>query len=90
MKEGLCMKHKKIDIVALFLFLGVFIAALDNGIISAALTTINQSFNITSQIGSWGITIYTLGMAITTPIAGKLADMYGRKNYSSLKHFCLV
>nr|WP_229767945.1 MFS transporter [Staphylococcus sp. McC-251-APC-3A2] len=73
------LKHKKFDIVALFLLIGVFMAALDNGIISAALTTINQSFEISAQMGSWGITIYTLGMAVTTPIAGKLADMYGRK-----------
>ncbi|QLK86999.1 MFS transporter [Staphylococcus sp. 17KM0847] len=54
-------------------------AALDNGIISAALTTINQSFEIPPQMGAWGIAIYTLGMAVATPIAGKLADMYGRK-----------
>lgn len=73
------MNNKKFDIVALFLLIGVFMAALDNGIISAALTTINQSFDISAQMGSWGITIYTLGMAVTTPIAGKLADMYGRK-----------
>lgn len=73
------MKEKKYDIVVVFLLIGVFMAALDNGIISAALTTINQSFEITAQMGSWGITIYTLGMAISTPIAGKLADMFGRK-----------
>ncbi|EKU50139.1 MFS transporter [Staphylococcus massiliensis] len=73
------MKKKSFDIVALFLLLGVFMSALDNGIISAALTTINNSFDIDAQMGSWGITIYTLGMAVTTPIAGKLADMYGRK-----------
>src|SRR5699024_11202963 len=73
------LNQKKFDIVALFLLIGVFMAALDNGIISAALTTINQSFEISAQMGSWGITIYTLGMAVTTPIACKLADMYGRK-----------
>ncbi len=54
-------------------------AALDNGIISAALTTINTSFEVTPVLGSWGITIYTLGLAVTTPIVGKLADRYGRK-----------
>ena len=44
------LKHKKFDIVALFLLIGVFMAALDNGIISAALTTINQSFEISAQM----------------------------------------
>lgn len=66
--------------VALWIFtLGVFMSALDNGIISAALTTINSSFDVTEIQGAWGITLYTLGMAITTPIVGKLADRYGRK-----------
>lgn len=72
-------KQTKFNFVALLLLIGVFMAALDNGIISAALTTINQSFDIQPQMGAWGIAIYTLGMAVATPIAGKLADMYGRK-----------
>ncbi|RKD26063.1 transporter [Ammoniphilus oxalaticus] len=59
--------------------IGVFMAALDNGIISAALTTINTSFEVSPTQGSWGITLYALGMAVTTPIVGKLADRYGRK-----------
>ncbi|AVQ33890.1 MFS transporter [Staphylococcus muscae] len=73
------VKETKFNLVALLLLIGVFMAALDNGIISAALTTINQSFEIQPQMGAWGIAIYTLGMAVATPIAGKLADMYGRK-----------
>lgn len=61
------------------LLIGVFMAALDNGIISAALTTINSSFDVSATAGTWGITLYTLGLAITTPIVGKLSDRYGRK-----------
>lgn len=61
------------------LLIGVFMAALDNGIISAALTTINSSFDVSATLGTWGITLYTLGLAVTTPIVGKLADRYGRK-----------
>ncbi|WP_102691101.1 MFS transporter [Rummeliibacillus pycnus] len=65
---------------ALVLFsIGVFIAALDNGIISAALTTINSSFGVSANWGAWGITLYTLGLAISVPIVGKLSDRYGRK-----------
>lgn len=59
--------------------LGVFMAALDNGIISAALTTINSSFNVEANWGAWGVTLYTLGLAISVPIVGKLSDRYGRK-----------
>src|SRR5699024_11484154 len=52
---------------------------LDNGIISAALTTINGTFIVSATLGTWGITLYTLGMAVATPIVGKLSDRYGRK-----------
>src|SRR5690554_2920515 len=65
---------------ALILFcIGVFMAALDNDIISAALTTINSSFAVSPNWGAWGVTIYTLGLAISVPIVGKLSDRYGRK-----------
>lgn len=59
--------------------IGVFMAALDNGIISAALTTINDTFEVNPNWGAWGVTIYTLGLAISVPIIGKLSDRYGRK-----------
>lgn len=59
--------------------IGVFMAALDNGIISAALTTINKSFDVSANWGAWGVTIYTLGLAISIPIIGKISDRYGRK-----------
>lgn len=59
--------------------IGVFMAALDNGIISSALTTINSSFDVSANWGAWGVTIYTLGLAISIPIIGKISDRYGRK-----------
>lgn len=72
-------KQSKINVGFFILLIGVFMAALDNGIISAALTTINASFDVSATAGTWGITLYTLGMAIATPIVGKLSDRYGRK-----------
>lgn len=69
----------KTKISFIILLIGVFMAALDNGIISAALTTINSSFGVSATVGTWGITLYTLGLAIMTPIVGKLSDRYGRK-----------
>lgn len=59
--------------------IGVLMAALDNGIISAALTTINSSYDVSPNWGAWGVTIYTLGLAISIPIVGKISDRYGRK-----------
>ncbi|MDQ0177589.1 MFS transporter [Bacillus chungangensis] len=65
---------------ALTLFtVGVFMAALDNGIISAALTTINRSFGVSASWGAWGVTLYSLGLAVSVPIVGKLSDKFGRK-----------
>src|SRR5690625_1803665 len=72
-------KTSKVNTGFIILLIGVFMAALDNGIISAALTTINSSFDVSATAGTWGITLYTLGLAITTPIVGKLSDRYGRK-----------
>lgn len=59
--------------------IGVFMAGLDNGIISTALTTINDSFNVSPSWGTWSITLYTLGIAISVPVIGKLSDRYGRR-----------
>src|SRR5690625_2763788 len=73
------LDHKYSNIGFIVLLIGVFMAALDNGIISAALTTINASFDVSATSGTWGITLYTLGLAIATPIVGKLSDRYGRK-----------
>ena len=74
------VEQKSSQTWALVLFaVGVFMAALDNGIISAALTTINNSFDVNANWGAWGITLYTLGLAISVPIVGKLSDRYGRK-----------
>lgn len=61
------------------LSIGVFMAALDNGIISAALTTLIDAFEVSATWGSWSVTIYTLGMAISIPVVGKMADRYGIK-----------
>lgn len=64
----------------IFLFtFGVFMAGLDNGIIGTALTTINESFGVSPDWGAWTITLYTLGIAISVPIVGKLSDRYGRR-----------
>ncbi|WP_416828379.1 MFS transporter [Ectobacillus polymachus] len=73
---------------AIILFsIGVFMAALDNGIISAALTTINRSYNVSASWGAWGITLYTLGLSVSVPIIGKLSDRYGRKKLFMVEVF---
>ncbi len=72
-------KSKSATLALIILIVGVFMSALDNGIIASALSSINYSFHVGEVQGTWGITLYTLGMAISTPIVGKLADKYGRR-----------
>ena len=70
---------KHIAVIATIYLLGLFIGALDTGIVTPARTVIQNGFGIDDAFGVWMITIYTLAYAVSIPIMGKLADMYGRK-----------
>lgn len=59
--------------------LGLFIGALDTGIVTPARTVIQADLGVDDQSGVWLITIYTLAYAAAIPVMGKLADKYGRK-----------
>ena len=65
-------------ILALYL-LGIFMGAIDTGIVSPARTLIQNSLGVDGPTGIWMITIYTLAYAAIIPISGKLADRFGRK-----------
>lgn len=58
---------------------GLFLAALDQTIITTALGRIVEDFNSFSSL-SWVVTAYLLTTTVTVPIAGKLSDMFGRRN----------
>src|SRR6476659_8049610 len=60
------------------LMLGMFLAALDQTIVSTALPTIVGDLGGLDHL-SWVVTSYLLASTISTPIYGKLGDMYGRK-----------
>jgi len=60
------------------LMLGMFLAALDQTIVSTALPTIVGDLGGLNHY-SWVVTSYLLASTISTPIYGKLGDMYGRK-----------
>jgi EmrB/QacA subfamily drug resistance transporter len=60
------------------LMLVMLLASLDSTIVSTALPTIVGSLGGIEQL-SWVVTAYLLASTITTPVAGKLGDVYGRK-----------
>ncbi|GAA3547819.1 MDR family MFS transporter [Nonomuraea rosea] len=60
------------------LMLGMFLAMLDGLIVGTALPTITGELGGLSLL-SWVVTAYLLAAAATTPIWGKLGDLYGRK-----------
>lgn len=67
-------------LIAMVYLLGLFMGALDTGIVTPARTVIQSGLGIDDQMGVWIITVYTLAYAAAIPITGKLADRYGRKN----------
>ncbi|WP_254205365.1 MFS transporter [Nocardia alni] len=60
------------------LMLGIFLAALDQNIVSVAIVRIADSLHGFDQ-QAWATTAYLITATITTPLYGKLADIYGRK-----------
>ncbi|TLS35423.1 MFS transporter [Pseudalkalibacillus caeni] len=70
---------RNLRFILITFLLGVFLGALDSGIISPALTTLIEELNIGLKWSVWVITIYTLVYAVSMPIVGKLSDIYGRK-----------
>ncbi|MFB7719549.1 MDR family MFS transporter [Nocardia sp. NPDC056100] len=60
------------------LMLAMFIAALDQTVVSTALPTIVGDLGGLSLL-SWVLTAYLLAMAVSTPLWGKLGDLFGRK-----------
>lgn len=60
------------------LMLTMFLAALDQTIVSTALPRITSDLNGLGQL-SWVVTAYLLASTASTPIWGKISDLYGRK-----------
>jgi EmrB/QacA subfamily drug resistance transporter len=64
--------------VFMALMLGMFLAALDQTIVSTALPTIVGDLGGLNHL-SWVVTSYLLASTVSTPLYGKLGDMIGRK-----------
>jgi EmrB/QacA subfamily drug resistance transporter len=72
------MSHRQILLVFSGLMLGMFLAALDQTIVATALPTIVGDLGGLNHL-SWVVTAYLLTSTASTPLYGKISDLYGRK-----------
>ncbi|MEU4112821.1 MDR family MFS transporter [Streptomyces sp. NPDC048208] len=69
---------KSVRVVLLALMIAMMLAMLDNMIVGTAMPTIVGDLGGLEHL-SWVVTGYTLATAASTPVWGKIGDMYGRK-----------
>lgn len=72
------LSNRQILTILSGLLLGMLLAALDQTIVSTALPQIVGDLNGLEHI-AWVTTAYLLASTVTTPIWGKLGDLFGRK-----------
>ncbi|MFD8541903.1 MDR family MFS transporter [Streptomyces rubrogriseus] len=75
---GAGKQPRSVRVVLLALMIAMMLAMLDNMIIGTAMPTIVGELGGLEHL-SWVVTAYTLATAASTPLWGKLGDMYGRK-----------
>ena len=78
MTEPQVYSKRTIYVAMAGLMLGMLLAMLDNLIVSTALPTIVGDLGGLAHL-SWVVTGYALAAAASTPIWGKLGDLYGRR-----------
>jgi EmrB/QacA subfamily drug resistance transporter len=72
------LSHRQILIVMSGLMAGMFLAALDQSIVGTALPRITSELGGLNKL-SWVVTAYLLTQTSSTPLWGKISDLYGRK-----------
>lgn len=72
------LDRRRVIVIIGALLLGMLLAALDQTIVATALPTIAGDLHGLSEL-SWVVTAYILASTASTPLWGKLGDLYGRK-----------
>ena len=72
------LTHKEIMVVLSGLMTGMLLAALDQTIVSTALKNIVEEFDGLNHY-TWVVTAYLLTSTASTPLYGKISDLYGRR-----------
>jgi EmrB/QacA subfamily drug resistance transporter len=65
-------------LIVVGVLIAMLMAALDQTIVSTALSTIGRELGNSTQL-TWVVTAYLLAATVVTPIYGKLSDLYGRR-----------
>ena len=77
-EEAAGAEHRRILVILGALMMGMALAALDQTIVATALPTIAGDLHGLNHL-SWVVTAYLLTTCISTPLWGKLGDLFGRK-----------
>jgi EmrB/QacA subfamily drug resistance transporter len=72
------LTHRQIIIVLFGVMAGMLLFALDQGIVGTALPRIVSELGGLDKL-SWVVTAYLLTSTATTPLWGKISDLYGRR-----------
>jgi EmrB/QacA subfamily drug resistance transporter len=74
------LTHRQILAILGGLMAGMFLAALDQTIVATSIRTIADDLRGLS-LQAWATTAYLITATISTPLYGKLSDLYGRKPF---------
>jgi EmrB/QacA subfamily drug resistance transporter len=74
------LSHRQIVTILVGLMLGMFLAALDQTVVATAMRTIADDLDGFS-LQAWATTAFLITSTISTPLYGKLSDIYGRKPF---------
>jgi EmrB/QacA subfamily drug resistance transporter len=72
--------HRQILTILGGLMLGMFLAALDQTVVSTAIRTIADDLK-GYDLQAWATTAFLITSTISTPLYGKLSDLYGRRPF---------
>src|SRR5579875_2337936 len=82
-RQGLELTRAQMNVVFATIMLGMLLSALDQTIVSTALPTIVGDLGGAGH-QSWVVTAYMLAETVSTVLAGKFGDLFGRKRVFQL------
>lgn len=83
------LSHREIMVIFSGLMLGMLLAGLDQTIVATALPTITGELGGLNHL-AWVVTAYLLAATVSTPLYGKLGDLYGRKRLFQVAIFVFL